>query len=260
LQRGVISILRLHRAFAIPSDVTDAGSVSRALDATSARAGGVDILVVNAGVSLDPGTVEQSDPDRWRQTQGSGAGESGLDLDLRKIRDRLAELKEQLEDILFRTTDGGRTFESINGDFPGDEIARVVRTNPARKGPLFAGTETGVYCSLNDGQSWVRMGGGLPVAPVYDLKIKGTDLVAGTHGRSFWILDDITPLRGLVDGSNGCRLFEPRTTVRTKLHFGALRSLRPSGVALALAPGVGGRFELTPITRHHPSRLGQAKK
>jgi len=220
--------------------VTDAGSVSRALDATSARAGGVDILVVNAGVSLDPGTVEQSDPDRWRQTQGSGAGESGLDLDLRKIRDRLAELKEQLEDILFRTTDGGRTFESINGDFPGDEITRVVRADPARKGLLFAGTETGVYCSLNDGQSWVRMGGGLPVAPVYDLKIKGTDLVAGTHGRSFWILDDITPLRGLVDGSPGCRLFEPRTTVRTKLHFGALRSLRPSGVALALAPGVGG--------------------
>jgi hypothetical protein len=86
----------------------------------------------------------------------------------------------------------------------------------------------------------MRMGGGLPVVPVYDLKIKGTDLVAGTHGRSFWILDDITPLRGLVDGSHGSRLFQPRTTVRTKLHFGALRSLRPSGVAHALAPGVGG--------------------
>jgi len=141
---------------------------------------------------------------------------------------------------LFRSTDGGRTFESINGDFPGGEITRVVRADPARNGLLFVGTETGVYCSLDDGQSWMRMGGGLPVVPVYDLKIKETDLVAGTHGRSFWILDDITPLRGLADGSYASRLFQPRTTVRTKLHFGALRSLRPSGVALALAPGVGG--------------------
>jgi hypothetical protein len=80
----------------------------------------------------------------------------------------------------------------------------------------------------------------LPVVPVYDLKIKEADLVAGSHGRSFWILDDITPLRGLADSTRECRLFQPRTTVRTKLHFGALRSLRPSGVAHALAPGVGG--------------------
>ena len=151
-------------------------------------------------------------------------------------RYKLADYKP----YLFRSTDGGRTFQSINGNFPDGEITRVVRADPAHKGLLFVGTETGVYCSLNDGLSWMRMGGGIPVVPVYDLKIKGTDLVAGTHGRSFWILDDITPLRGLVDGSHGSRLLEPRTTVRTKLHFGALRTLRPSGVALAVAPGVGG--------------------
>src|SRR5262249_2142306 len=139
-----------------------------------------------------------------------------------------------------RSTDGGGSFESINGDFPDHEITRVVRADPAREGLLFVGTETGVFCSLDDGQSWMRMGGGLPVVPVYDLKIKETDLVAGTHGRSFWILDDITPLRGLIDDSNRCRLFQPRETVRTKLHLGALRGLRPSGVAHALAPGVGG--------------------
>jgi photosystem II stability/assembly factor-like uncharacterized protein len=141
---------------------------------------------------------------------------------------------------LFRSTDGGRRFESINGDFPENEITRVVRADPVRKGLLFAGTETGVYFSANDGRNWTRMGGGLPVVPVYDLKIKGADLVAGTHGRSFWILDDITPLRALVEGNTGCRLFEPRTTVRTKLHFGAVRSLRPSGVAFAVASGIGG--------------------
>jgi len=154
---------------------------------------------------------------------------------LAATRYKLADYKP----YLFRSTDGGQTFQSIKGDFPGDEITREVRADPARKGLLFVGTETGVYCSLTDGQSWMRMGGGLPVVPVYDLKIKGTDLVAGTHGRSFWILDDITPLRGLIDDGRGCQLFQPREAVRTKLHFGALRSLRPSGVAHALAPGLG---------------------
>jgi photosystem II stability/assembly factor-like uncharacterized protein len=155
----------------------------------------------------------------------------------------LAATRYKLADYqpyLFRSTDGGRTFISINGDFPEGEITRVVRADPVRQGLLFVGTETGVFCSLNDGRNWLRMGGGLPVVPVYDLKIKGADLVAGTHGRSFWILDDISPLRGLADGNQECRLFQPRTTVRTKLHFGALRSLRPAGVAHALAPGVGG--------------------
>lgn len=154
----------------------------------------------------------------------------------------LAATRYKLADYrpyVFRSTDGGQSFDAINGDLPEGEITRVVRADPVRPGLLFVGTETGIFCSLNDGRSWTRMGGGLPVVPVYDLKIKGSDLIAGTHGRSFWILDDITPLRGLADGIRECRLFQPRLTVRTKLHFGALRSLRPSGVAHALAPGVG---------------------
>jgi photosystem II stability/assembly factor-like uncharacterized protein len=154
----------------------------------------------------------------------------------------LAATRYKLADYrpyLFRSTDGGRSFHLINGDFPDDEITRVVRADPVRPGLLFAGTETGIFCSLDDGHSWKRMGGGLPVAPVYDLKIKGADLIAGTHGRSFWILDDITPLRSLDNGNEQSRLFQPRPTVRTKLHFGALRGLRPNGVAHALAPGVG---------------------
>lgn len=155
---------------------------------------------------------------------------------LAATRYKLADYKP----YLFRTTDGGRSWASANGDFPETEITRVVRADPVRQGLLFAGTETGLYCSLNDGQSWMRMGGGLPVVPVYDLKIKGADLVAGTHGRSFWILDDITPLRVLAADSRGCRLIAPRETVRTRLHWGALRGLRPRGVAFAIAPGVGG--------------------
>src|SRR6185312_1409596 len=151
------------------------------------------------------------------------------------IRYKLADYQP----YLFRSTDGGRSFESINGDFPDGEITRVVRADPARKGLLFVGTETGVYFSLNDGRSWTRMRGGLPVVPVYDLKIKETDLVAGTHGRSFWILDDITPLRGLAGGNAGTRLFAPRIAVRTRLHFGALGGVRIP-YSFALTFGIGG--------------------
>ena len=128
--------------------------------------------------------------------------------------------------------------------FPASEITRVVRADPVRPGLLFVGTETGIYVSLDDGQSWMRMPGGLPVVPVYDLKIKGSDLVAGTHGRSFWILDDISPLRALADGSAGTRLFAPRTTIRTRLHFGALGGVR-APISFAITFGIGGGIATT---------------
>ena len=143
------------------------------------------------------------------------------------------------EPYLFRSTDSGKTWQSINGDFPAGEITRVVRADPVRKGLLFVGTETGVFVSLDDGQSWSRLACGLPVVPVYDLKIKGGDLIAGTHGRSFWILDDVSPLRALADGSTATRLIPPRTTIRSRLRFGSLRSAR-RGISFELAFGLGG--------------------
>ncbi len=150
-------------------------------------------------------------------------------------RYKLADYKP----YLFRSTDGCQSWQSITDSFPAAEITRVVRADPVCPGLLFVGTETGVYVSLDDGQGWTRMPGGLPVVPVYDLKIKGTDLVAGTHGRSFWILDDISPLRALADGIARTRLFAPRTTIRTKLHFGALRSVR-APFSFAVTSGIGG--------------------
>ena len=140
---------------------------------------------------------------------------------------------------LFRSNDGGKSWQSIKGDLPADEITRVVREDPVRQGLLFTGTETGVFVSFDDGAHWSRMAGGLPVVPVYDLKIKGSDLVAGTHGRSFWILDDISPLRSLADGDRGTRLVAPRTTVREKLHYGALRGVG-TGVSFSIASGING--------------------
>ena len=131
--------------------------------------------------------------------------------------------------------DGGRSWKSINGDLPGDEITRVVRADPVAKGLLFVGTETGIHFSLDDGASWPRMPGGLPVVPVYDLKLKDTDLVAGTHGRSFWILDDVTPLRGLTEAADGDA---PLRAAHGDPHQAALERRRQRAHRHRLRPGL----------------------
>ena len=155
-------------------------------------------------------------------------------------RYKLADYKP----YLFRSTDGGRSWKSIKGDLPTNEITRVVRADPVAKGLLYVGTETGIFFSLDDGEHWTRMAGGLPVVPVYDLKLKDTDLVAATHGRSFWILDDVTALRGLAAKGNSAsrksaRLFAPRTAIRTKLHWSAGANVR-GGIAYGPAFGIDG--------------------
>jgi hypothetical protein len=93
-----------------------------------------------------------------------------------------------------------------------------VREDPVKKGLLFAGTELGVFFSINDGDSWQPLQLNLPVTPVHDLVIKDTDLVIATHGRAFWILDDISPLRQLTSGvqSEAAHLFVPATAMRIR--------------------------------------------
>ncbi|MFQ3355827.1 MAG: photosystem II stability/assembly factor-like uncharacterized protein [Paracoccaceae bacterium] len=120
---------------------------------------------------------------------------------------------------LFRSGDGGVTWKSISKSFPQTEITRVIRSDIEKKGLLFVGTETGIFVSLNDGESWQKMTGKFPVVPVYDLKIKDSDLVVATHGRSFWILDDITPLRDIGSSSDEVLLFNPRSTIRQNLNW-----------------------------------------
>ena len=96
-----------------------------------------------------------------------------------------------------------------------DTTVNVVREDPVRRGLLFAGTEHGAFVSFDDGGSWSPLGAGLPTTSVRDITVKGDDLVIATHGRGFYVLDDIAPLRDLAaDAASGTRLFAPAVAVR----------------------------------------------
>ena len=96
---------------------------------------------------------------------------------------------------IFKTTDFGKTWTSLTHGIPADAFVHAVREDPRRKGLLYAGTELGVFFSFDDGANWQSLQGNLPVSPVYDLYVHDNDLIAATHGRSFWILDDLSPLQ-----------------------------------------------------------------
>jgi photosystem II stability/assembly factor-like uncharacterized protein len=95
----------------------------------------------------------------------------------------------------YRTADGGRTWTRITGGIGAGDFARAIREDPARPGLLYAGTENGVHVSWDDGAHWQPLRLNLPVTQVADLEVRGADLVAATHGRSFYVLDGIAPLR-----------------------------------------------------------------
>lgn len=131
----------------------------------------------------------------------------------------LAATRFRLDDFrpyLYRTRDFGRTWERIVEGIPEDDFARVIREDPERPALLYAGTETGVYVSFDAGGRWHRLAGNLPAVPVHDLLVHERDLVVATHGRSFWILDDVTLLHQPAEGAPQApaHLFRPRDTVR----------------------------------------------
>jgi hypothetical protein len=105
---------------------------------------------------------------------------------------------DDLRPHVYRTRDGGKTLTHVTSGIPDGGIVNAVREDPVRRGLLFAGTEQAVYVSFDDGESWQSLRLNMPATSIRDLVIKDDDLVVGTHGRSFWILDDITPLRQLT--------------------------------------------------------------
>jgi photosystem II stability/assembly factor-like uncharacterized protein len=117
---------------------------------------------------------------------------------------------------IYRTRDGGTTWTHITNGIPDGAPVNVVREDPKRKGLLYAGTERQVYVSLDDGDNWQSLRLNMPATSVRDLVIKNDDLIAGTHGRGIWILDDITPLRQLDAAAADAVLFKPEVAYRMR--------------------------------------------
>ncbi|HEX2723007.1 MAG TPA: glycosyl hydrolase, partial [Gemmatimonadaceae bacterium] len=137
----------------------------------------------------------------------------------------VASNRYQMDDMkpyIFRTSDYGATWQLMTTGIPPSEFVRVVREDPARRGLLFAGTERGVWVSFDDGKMWQTLRKNLPIVPVHDLAVKEGDLIAATHGRSFWILDDLSALRQMTPAitTSQSHLFKPRDVYRTNFFGG----------------------------------------
>jgi photosystem II stability/assembly factor-like uncharacterized protein len=144
---------------------------------------------------------------------------------------------DDLRPYIWKTTDFGKTWTSITNGIPEGAVVRAVREDPKRPGLLFAGTELGVYVSFNDGMKWQPLKLNLPTVPVRDLAIKDNDLAIATHGRAFWILDDITPLREMTETTldEPVHLFTPAPAVRFRSGGGYV----PPGAAVGQNPPDG---------------------
>ena len=116
----------------------------------------------------------------------------------------------------YKTIDYGRTWQKITNGIRDEDFARVIREDPVRPGLLYAGTETGVYVSFDAGTSWQSLQRNLPAVPVYYMLVKNNDLVLATHGRGFWIMDNLTDLRQITREVTAAsvHLFEPVPTYR----------------------------------------------
>ena len=136
---------------------------------------------------------------------------------------------DDLRPHIYRTRDGGKSWTHITNGIPDGGIVNVVREDPKKKGLLFAGTEQAVYYSTDDGDRWQSLRLNMPATSIRDLVIKDDDVVVGTHGRSFWILDDITPLRQLEPKTLDAdvHLFAPQQTWRVRWNMNTDTPLPP---------------------------------
>ena len=139
--------------------------------------------------------------------------------------------RHKLDDVkpyAYKTHDFGKTWTAITAGIPDGAYVHAVREDTVRKGLLFAGTEKGVYVSFDDGANWQRLQLNMPVSPIHDLVVHANDLAVATHGRSFWVLDDISPLRELGNANAEAVLYRPRAGYR--VHYpDAVDKRRPVG-------------------------------
>jgi photosystem II stability/assembly factor-like uncharacterized protein len=156
--------------------------------------------------------------------------------------------RHRLEDNdphIYRTRDSGKTWQRITNGLPAGVYAQTVKEDPKRNGLLFAGTELGVYVSFNDGDDWQSLQLNLPPCSMRDLAIHGDDLIVATHGRGFWVLDDITALRQATDkvAQSDAYLFRPADA--TRMHAGADYGspMQPHDESLAQNPPVGAMID-----------------
>jgi photosystem II stability/assembly factor-like uncharacterized protein len=139
------------------------------------------------------------------------------------------------EPYLYKTQDYGKTWTKITTGIDAEHFTRVVRADPVKRGMLYAGTETGMYYSKNDGASWHSLQLNLPIVPITDLTIKENNLIAATQGRSFWIIDDLTVLHQAEPGieNKALHLFKPQDSYRmdgVKRTSATAGTNRPGGV------------------------------
>lgn len=129
---------------------------------------------------------------------------------------------------LYKTTDYGKTWSKITNGINPEHFTRVLREDPNKKGLLYAGTETGMYISFNDGKNWQAFQLNLPIVPITDLTLKDNNLIVATQGRSLWIIDDLTIIHQLYDSNpDETKLFVPKDTYR--MRGGSRKGSKTSG-------------------------------
>jgi len=138
--------------------------------------------------------------------------------------------RHKLDDIkpyVFVTSDAGKSWTRIDSGLPAGSFVHAVREDSVKRGLLYAATETGVFGSFDSGHHWQSLQLNLPRTPIHDLVVKDDDLVVATHGRSFWILDDVTPLREVAaaSGAAGAYLYKP--TAGHRLYYPDQADKRP---------------------------------
>jgi len=167
--------------------------------------------------------LTRDDGDSWQEITPPGMPEYGtvnkIDLSAHQPgRALVAVQKYRFDDFapyVFLTNDYGKSWKRLTGGsngIPGDYPVRVVREDPDRKGLLYAGTEFGLFVSFDNGAHWQSMQGNMPITPITDMRVHHQDLVMSTQGRSFWILDDVTPLHEMDEdlAKQTVHLFQPR--------------------------------------------------